>query len=319
VAYIIKRLVIMIPVLFILSLLVFSLIHLIPGDPAQVILGQDTSPSALAALRHQLGLDQPMAMQYIHWLGRALHGNLGLSLTNGEAVTTLIAQRFPVTIELAVGTIVFALIIAFPLGILAAVYRGKWADAASLFSSSIGLAVPPFWLGIVLLIVFTVRVQWFPSSGYVPIWQNPEQNLRVMLLPMIATGFREAAVLMRMLRSSLLDVLDADFIRTARAKGLRGTAIVVHHALKNALVPVITTGGLQIAGLLGGLVITEQIFTLPGIGSLLVQSVFSRDYTTVQGTALVVALVVVVVNLAVDLVYGLVDPRIRLEKGEASS
>lgn len=316
-AYIAKRIMTMIPVLFILSVLVFGLIHLIPGDPAQVILGQDTSPAALAALRHQLGLDQPIVMQYVHWLGRTLEGNLGTSLTNGEPVTQLIAQRLPVTIELAVGTILFALIFAFPLGIMAAVYRGRWADAASLFSSTLGLSVPPFWLGIVLLIVFTVHIHLFPSSGYVPIWQDPGKNLSVMILPMVATGFREAAVLMRMVRSSLLDVLDNDYIRTARAKGLRGGAVVVYHALKNAMIPVITTGGLQIAGLLGGLVITEQIFSLPGIGSLLVQSVFSRDYTTVQGTALVAALAVVVVNLLVDLIYGLFDPRIRLAKGEA--
>ena len=313
-AYVAKRLVTMIPVLVILSILVFALIHLIPGDPAQVILGQDATPAALEAMRQQLGLNQPIVMQYFTWVGHVLQGNLGHSLLDGEPVTHLILQRLPVTVELAVGTIFISLLVAFPLGLLAAVYRGKWADTAALFASSIGIAVPPFWLGLMLLIVFTVKLHIFPSSGYVPIWQNPAQNLSVMFLPMVATGVREAGVLMRMLRSSLLDVLDHDYVRTARAKGLYGWAVIVRHALKNALIPVITTGGLQIAGLLGGLVITETIFSLPGFGTLLINSIFSRDYTTVQGSALVVALAVVFVNLAVDLVYGLIDPRMRLGK-----
>ena len=316
-AYVVKRILIMLPVLFIVSVMVFSLIHLIPGDPAQVILGQDATPSALQALRVQLGLNQPLVMQYLHWVGNVLQGNLGQSLLDGTPVAQLIAQRFPVTLELAIGTFVLSLIIAFPLGIMAAVYRGKTADAVALFGSSLGLSVPPFWLGIILLLAFTVHVHWFPSSGYVPIWQNVGQNLLSMALPVVATGVREAAVLTRMLRSSLLEVLSADYIRTARAKGLPGWGVIVRHALKNALIPVITTGGLQLAGLLGGLVITETVFSLPGFGNLLVQSIFSRDYTTVQGTALVAALLVIVVNLLVDLFYGFVDPRIHFGKESA--
>jgi len=310
-AYVLKRLITMVPVLFFLSVLVFGLLHLIPGDPAQVILGQDATPASLLALRHQLGLDQPILFQYWTWLVHTLQGNLGTSLQDGESVTTLIGQRLPVTLELAIGTMVLAVLIAFPLGILAAVYRGKFADSVAMFSSSIGLAVPPFWLGILLLLLLTVRIHLFPSSGYVPIWQNPMQNLSAMALPIAATAVREAAVLTRMLRSSLLDVLGQDFVRTARAKGLAGWGVIVRHALKNALIPVLTTGGLQVAGLLGGLVITETIFSLPGFGSLLVQSVLSRDYTTVQGAALVAALAVVIVNLLVDLTYGLIDPRMR--------
>jgi peptide/nickel transport system permease protein len=305
----------MIPVLVILSILVFSLIHLIPGDPAQVILGQDATPTALAALRNQLGLNLPIFEQYIHWLGNVLQGNFGTSMANNTPVLTLIGQRLPVTFELAIGTIIIAVLIAFPLGIMAAIHRGRWGDTVSLFISSFGLAVPPFWLGLMMLLAFTVKVHWFPSSGYVPIWQNPGQNLMALALPILATGVREAAVLMRMLRSTLIDVLDQDFIRTARAKGLRGWVVIYRHALRNALIPVLTTGGLQVAGLLGGLVITETIFTLPGFGNLLVQSVFSRDYTTVQGAALVAALLVVIVNLLVDVFYGIADPRIRLGKG----
>ncbi len=313
-AYVAKRVLTTIPVLFILSVMVFSLIHLIPGDPAQVILGQDATPAALAALRAKLGLNENILAQYWNWLGHVVVGNLGNSLLDGESVSHLIFQRLPVTLELAIGTFIIALLIAFPLGILAAVYRGRWLDGTALFTATIGISVPPFWLGILLLLLFTVKIHLFPSSGYVPIWQNPGRNLSVMILPMLSTGFREAAVLMRMLRSTILEVLHEDYVRTAKAKGLSGWAIIVHHALRNALIPVMTMGGLQLAGLLGGLVITETIFSLPGFGSLLVQSVFSRDYTTVQGAALVAALAVILVNLIVDVLYGVVDPRIRLGK-----
>lgn len=313
-AYVIKRIMTMVPVLLIVSILVFSLIHMIPGDPAQVILGQDATRASLQALRIQLGLNHPIPIQYLDWLRHVFTGNLGTSLVDGESVSHLIAQRLPVTFELALGSFAVAVLIAVPFGIVAAVYRGRWADAAALFASSVGLSVPPFWVGIMLLLAFTVRLHWFPSSGYVPIWQNVGQNLLSMVLPVLATGIREAAVLMRMLRSSLVDVLGQDYIRTAQAKGILGWGVVMRHALKNALIPVVTTGGLQVAGLLGGLVITETIFSLPGFGNLLVQSVFSRDYTTVQGAALVVAILVVSVNLAVDLIYSLIDPRIQLGK-----
>jgi len=310
-AYVARRLLLMIPVLFFISVMVFSLMHLIPGDPARVILGQDATPEALAALRDKLGLTKPPVEQYFTWIWKVLHGNLGHSLAGGESVSVLISQSLPVTIELAIGTFLVAGLIAIPLGILAAVYRGRFADAAAVFSASIGLSIPPFWLGIMLLLLFTVQMHLFPSSGYVPIGKNFGQNIQSMFLPVMATGIREAAVLLRMLRASLVEVLDTDFVRTARAKGIIGSVVVLRHALRNALVPVITQSGLQIAGLLGGLVITETIFSLPGFGSLLVNSIFSRDYTTIQGSALVAALLVIAVNLVTDLCYGLVDPRIR--------
>ncbi|MCL6632627.1 MAG: ABC transporter permease [Alicyclobacillus herbarius] len=313
-AYVAKRLLTMIPVLIFLSIMVFSLIHLIPGDPAEMVLGQDATPQALAALRAQMGLNHSVPVQYLDWMARLFHGNLGTSLLDHEPVSHLIGQRLPVTIELAVGTVIVAVLIAFPLGILAAVKRGRWADAVSVFVSTFGLAVPPFWIGLLFLIFFTVKMHLFPSSGYAPMFQDFRQNISVMVLPMVATGIREAAVLLRMLRPSLNDVLNEDYVRTARAKGLPSWRVVLKHALRNALVPVITTGGLQIAGLLGGLVITEEIFSLPGFGSLLVQSVFNRDYPTVQACALIAALLVIAVNLAVDIVYGIVDPRIRLER-----
>lgn len=312
--YVIQRLITTIPVLFFLSIMVFSFIHLIPGNPAEILLGQDATPQAVHALDAQMGLNRPLLMQYLGWLSNLLRGNLGTSLVDHESVSQLILQRLPVTVELAVGTMVVAILIAFPLGI-AAVMRGRVSEFVAMFAATIGISVPPFWLGILFLLLFTVKFHLVTNSLYVPIWQSPLKNLECMLLPCIATGIREAAVLLRMLRSSLTDALGEDFVRTAWAKGLRGTAVTLRHALPNALVPVLTAGGLQIAGLLGGLVITEQVFSLPGFGQLLVQSVFSRDYTTVQGTALVAALIVIIVNLLIDLMYSRIDPRIRTDGG----
>jgi len=313
--FITRRILLTIPVLFLISVIVFSLLHLIPGDPARVILGQDATPAALQALRVQLGLTRPLWLQYVLWIGGVFHGNLGNSLQTGLPVAMLIGQALPVTVELAIGTIIVSGLIAIPLGIYAAVHKGRMADLITVFGASIGLSIPPFWLGIMLLLLFTVHFHLFPSSGYVPFFQNPIQNLQSMFLPVVATAVREAAVLLRMMRASLVEVLGADFIRTARAKGIIWRVVVVRHAVRNALVPVLTQSGLQIAGLLGGLVITETIFSLPGFGSLLVNSIFSRDYTIIQGSALVAALLVVGVNLVTDLCYGLIDPRIRMGKG----
>ncbi|MCY0900801.1 MAG: ABC transporter permease [Firmicutes bacterium] len=313
--FITRRILLTIPVLFLISVIVFSLLHLIPGDPARVILGQDATPAALQALRVQLGLTRPLWLQYVLWIGGVFHGNLGNSLQTGLPVAMLIGQALPVTVELAIGTIIVSGLIAIPLGIYAAVHKGRLADLITVFGASIGLSIPPFWLGIMLLLLFTVHFHLFPSSGFVPFFQNPIQNLQSMFLPVVATAVREAAVLLRMMRASLVEVLGADFIRTARAKGIVWRVVVVRHAVRNALVPVLTQSGLQVAGLLGGLVITETIFSLPGFGSLLVNSIFSRDYTIIQGSALVAALLVVGVNLVTDLCYGLIDPRIRMGKG----
>lgn len=248
--YVLKRLVTTIPVLIFISMMVFSLIHLIPGDPAEILLGQDATPSAIKALDAQMGLNHSLVIQYFSWMGRLLHGNLGVSLTDHEQVSTLIGQRFPVTLELAIGTMIVAIVIAFPLGVMAVMFRGKFADWVATFASTVGLAVPPFWIGILFLLLFTVKIHLFPSSAYVPIWKNPAQNLMSMALPVLATGIREAAVLLRMVRGSLLDVTREDFVRTAHAKGMRGWVTMFRHALPNAMVPILTTGGLQIAGLL---------------------------------------------------------------------
>lgn len=313
--YVVKRILLAIPILFLVSIMTFSLIHMIPGDPARVILGQEATPEAYASLRAELGLDKPIVEQYFTWLGKILRGDLGTSITDHVPVSELIAQRLPATIQLTIGTFIVALIIAIPAGILAAVRRNTWLDYLSSFGALGGMSIPNFWLAMMLIIYFTVENNWLPSSGYVSFFEDPKANIMALILPCIATGLRESAVLMRMLRSSLLEVVNMDFVRTAKAKGLNEWATIFRHVLRNALIPVVTTSGLLIAGLLGGLVITESIFSIPGFGRLIVESVFKRDYVTVQGAILVSALLVVAVNIIVDLLYAVIDPRIKSGKG----
>lgn len=308
---VLRRLALSIPILLFVSIMVFSLIHLIPGDPVTVMLGQEATPEVKQALRHELGLDQPLAIQYLGWLGRVVRGDLGRSLVDRTSVLDQIRLRLPATIELAIGAFLIALLIAIPAGVLSATRRGSAVDYLSTVFALGGLSLPSFWLAMLLIIVFAVKLQWLPASGYVPFSENPRANLTAMILPMFATGIRESAFLMRMLRSSMLEVLHADYVRTARAKGLRERAVVLRHALRNGLVPVVTSSGLIIAGLLGGLVITESIFSIPGFGRLIVDAIFQRDFITVQGAILVSAVLVVVVNLVVDLLLVLIDPRIQ--------
>jgi peptide/nickel transport system permease protein len=292
--------------------MVFSLIHLIPGDPATVILGQEATPEAKAALRHELGLDRPLVTQYLSWLGHIVRGDLGRSLVDRTPVIGVIRQRLPATLELTLGSFIVALLIAIPTGMLSATRRGGATDFASTLFALGGMSLPSFWLAMMFIIVFAVKLQWLPASGYVPFSDDPRANLAAMILPMLATGIRESAVLMRMLRSSMLEVLYSDYVRTARGKGLGPMVVVMRHALRNALIPVITASGLLVAGLLGGLVITETIFSIPGFGRLIVDSIFQRDFVTVQGAILVSALLVVLVNLIVDILYALIDPRIKV-------
>jgi peptide/nickel transport system permease protein len=310
--FILRRLAGTIPVLFLVSVMVFLLIQLIPGDAATVILGEEATPQAKALLDHQLGLDQPLPVQYITWIWHVLHGDLGQSLIDHTSVAQTIGQRLPVTFELAIASFLVAIIIAIPAGIIGATMRGRLPDYVGTAISFTGMSIPSFWLGIMLIIFFAVRLHWLPASGFVPLTQDPKANLQAMLLPALATGFRESAVIMRQLRSSLLEVLSTDFIRTARGKGLKPRLIILRHAMRNSLIPVVTTSGLTIAGLLGGLVLTETIFSIPGFGRLIVQAIFDRDFITVQGAVLVSALLVIGVNLLVDVTYALLDPRIRL-------
>ncbi|MDQ3303355.1 MAG: ABC transporter permease [Actinomycetota bacterium] len=311
-AFLVRRLLLTIPILFIVSVLCFSLINLIPGDPATVILGPEAPESAKEEMRERLGLDNPIPVQYVEWLGGVLRGDLGESLIDQSPVLDEILRRAPVTIELALGTFLVSLTIAVVAGILSASNRGTWIDYLSTGFALAGISVPHFWLGLMFIIIFAVSLGILPASGYQPFFQDPVANLTAMILPVFATGLRESAELTRMLRSSLLEQLGSDYVRTAFSKGLSRRVVVMRHAVRNALIPFVTAGGLQIAGLLGGLVVTEQVFQLPGIGRLIVDSILNRDFTTVQGTVLVVAVLVVLINVVVDLLYAAIDPRISL-------
>lgn len=314
-SFFLRRLLLTLPLLFLVSLLAFSLVHLLPGDPAMVILGPEAPKAAVEAFRIKLGLNDPIYVQYAHWLGRALHGDLGRSLVDNTPVSALIEQRLGATVELAILTFAFSAVLAIPLGAIAALRRATAVDYASSSLALGGLSIPHFWLAMLMILFFAVRLHWLPASGYVPFMVDPRANLAFMIMPVVATGFREAGVIARFTRSSMLEVLGADYVRTARAKGLAEVVVVLKHAMRTALIPVITASGLQVAGLLGGLVITESVFLIPGFGRLIVDSVFTRDITVIQGSVLVAALLVVGVNLVVDVIYSLVDPRIQLSTG----
>jgi len=314
VAFLIRRLLLTLPILFIVSVVCWSLINLIPGDPATVILGPEASEQAKDQMRERLGLNDPLVVQYVDWLGNVLRGDLGESLRDGTPVSQLILQRLPVTLELALGTFLVSLTIAVVAGILSASNRGTWIDYLSTGFALGGISIPHFWLGMMFIIIFAVNLGWLPASGYEPFFQNPAANIAAMILPVLATGLRESAELTRMLRSSLLEELGSDYVRTAFSKGLSRRVVVIKHAVRNALIPFVTASGLQIAGLLGGLVVTEQVFQLPGVGRLIVESIEERDFTVVQGAVLSVTAIVVLINLLVDMLYALIDPRIALSK-----
>jgi peptide/nickel transport system permease protein len=316
VAFLVRRLLLTLPILFIVSVICFSMINLIPGDPATVILGPEASQQAKEQMRERLGLNEPIPVQYLDWLGGVLRGDLGESLVDNTPVSTLILQRLPVTIELALGTFAVSLTIGVIAGILSASRRGTWVDYLSTGVALGGISIPSFWLGMMFIIIFAVYLGVLPASGYVPFFQNPVANITAMILPVFATGLRESAELTRMLRSSLLEELGSDYVRTAFSKGLSKRVVVIRHAVRNALIPFVTASGLQIAALLGGLVVTETVFQLPGLGRLVVESIETRDFTTVQGAVLTITMVVVVVNVLVDVLYTIIDPRISVSSGE---
>jgi peptide/nickel transport system permease protein len=304
------RLIGTIPVVFVLSLGVFLMLHLTPGDPVQIMLGQDATPEAIAALRSELGLDQPLPIQYVRWVGNALRGDLGRSIRTNEPVTEAIVQRLPVTIELSIIALVISLAIGLPAGIVAATHRNGSLDVASTGVALLGVSLPNFFLGILLILLLAQWLRWVPPSGFTPFIQDPVMNLKQMLMPAIALGAALSGIVARLMRSSLLEVLDADYMRTARSKGLVESKVIVGHGLRNALLPVVTVVGLQVGALLGGTILIETIFALPGIGRLAVDSIFARDFPIVQGVVLFLALVRVVSNLVADLLYGRLDPRI---------
>ncbi len=310
--YVGKRLLAMIPVLFLVSLIAFTIIHLTPGDPAMMMLGEEATPDTIAALRHDLGLDRPLPVQYITWLGRVLQGDLGRSIRQHQPVLDAIVQRLPVTVELTFFAMLISLCIAIPTGIVSATRRNSAADVGSTIVSLLGVSMPNFFLAMLLIFVFALHLRLLPPIGYTPITRGLAANLRGMILPAITLGTAAAAIVSRLTRSTLLEVLSQDYIRTARAKGLGERAVVYGHALRNALIPVVTIVGLQTGALLGGAVITETIFVLPGVGALVVSSIFQRDFPTVQGAVLFLSLLHMFVNLTVDLLYAYLDPRIRL-------
>jgi peptide/nickel transport system permease protein len=317
--YAIRRLLEAIPTLFIVSAVVFTLIRLAPGDPAAMKMGREAArpenKAKLEQLRHEMNLDKPIPVQYLYWLKDLGQGNFGDSLRNKKPTSELIAEKIPATLQLLIGAMVFSLLFGLPLAIIAALRRGSLLDRGVMAFVSAGLAVPSFWLGLTLVLVFSVRLKWLPPSGYIPFKDDPVESIKHMLLPAITLGVYLSATLMRFLRADMIEVLAADYVRTARAKGLRQRSVIVGHAMRNALVPVLTIAGLEIGALLGGSVIIEQVFGWSGVGWLIVQAVFDRDYPLVQTAVLFVAVGLVLVNLLVDLFYGWLNPRLRAQYG----
>ncbi len=310
--YLLLRLLSVVPTLFGISVLVFGVTYLIPGDPALIIAGNDAPPEVVEAIRERWGLNQPVYVRYGAWLANVLRGNLGESYFSHQTVLQLIGNALPVTVELALVSMAIAVAIAIPTGVVSAVKAGSWLDLAAAGIAFAGLSIPGFWLGIMLMYVFAVLLQLFPAGGYTPLSAGLLPNLASMVLPAIALGTFASTQLMRYLRASLLDVLHADHVRTARAKGLSGRLVLVRHTLRNALIPFTTVLGVQVGYILGGTIITESVFALPGIGRLVLSAVLNRDYQVATGIILLIAASFVVINLAVDLLYPVLDPRIGL-------
>ncbi len=299
------------PTLLLVSVLIFSLQQVLPGDPALALAGEDHDPAAVAAIRAKYHLDRPMVVQYRIWLGNVLRGDFGESLRSRIPVSELLASKLPVTIELATCSMLVALLLGLPAGIISATRKGTPLDFTANLLALSGLSVPHFWLGIMLILLFAVRLGWLPASGYAPPWEDPLRNLTTLLLPSIVLGTGVAGVMMRHTRSAMMQTLDADYVRTARAKSVPERLVVLKHALRNALIPIITLGAIEFGRLLSGAVLTEQIFNIPGFGKLLVDGVFNRDYAVVQAVVLVSAALYVLLNLLADVLYFVANPRMR--------
>jgi peptide/nickel transport system permease protein len=313
-AFLLRRLVSLIVTVWLASIVVFAVLQLVPGDPALLMLGVNAQPDTLAALRSQMGLDQPILTRYLQWAGALARGDLGVSLTYARPVAELVAERLAVTLPLALLSLVISTALALPLGLLAAARRGRGGDWAVLGFSQLGVSMPSFWIAILLILLFSLTLHWFPAGGF-PGWTGPGWSggigpaLHALLLPALALALPEAAILARVTRTAVLDTLAEDHIRTARAKGVSRTAVLLRHALPNALIPVATVLGLQISFLVAGAVVVENVFTLPGLGRLLYQAIGQRDLIVVQGVVVLLALFVVVVNALVDIACALADPR----------
>jgi len=309
-AYIARRLLLTIPAMLAMSVLVFFIVRLVPGDPATAILGLRATPEAIAIVRADLKLDDPIWVQYGHWLGNVVRGDFGVDYNSHEPIRDKIVTRFPVTLELALLAMVLSALMAIPLGVLAATRRGL-ADHGATALGLIGISIPDFWLGVMLILLMALVLDWLPSSGYVPLREDVWGNLSHMLLPAFTLSLNLAAVLTRTTRAAVLEVLNKQYVRTARAKGLRERAVVAGHVLKNSAMPVVTVMGLQVGYVLGGAVIIEQIFALPGVGRMTLSAVMDRNYPVIQGAVLLVAFVFMLVNILTDSLYAVIDPRVR--------
>lgn len=310
-AYVLRRLAQMLPVLLIASFAIFAMIYAVPGGPVAVIVGENAGPEEIAAAIQRYGLDRPMVVQYADWLGRALTGDFGLSLHSRQPVLQLIGERLPATLQLALAAIVVALVIGIPVAIASAVKPNSWLDRMLSGWSALALGVPTFWLGILLILLFAVELHWLPSaSRHVPLWQSPLDALRSLALPAVTLGVYVSGILARFLRASLIGEARADYVRTARAKGVPENRIVGLHIMRNAMLPFITIVGLMMANFIGGAVVTEAVFTYPGLGRLLIQAISTRDYPLIQGCILVILVAYMLINLLVDMLYAWIDPRI---------
>ncbi|MFN7102397.1 MAG: ABC transporter permease [Pseudorhizobium sp.] len=309
--YIGKRLLVAIPTLIIISIFVFALQKLLPGDPVLAMAGEERDPATLEFLREKYRLNDPVIMQYFYWLGGVVTGDFGISLRTNQPVLDLIGDKLPVTIQLAVMAMIFALVIGIPMGILAAVWKNTWVDYLSNIVALSGLSVPNFWLGIMLILLVSVNLGWLPASGYESIFVDPVRSIQTMIMPAFVLGTALAAQLMRHTRSAMLGILSSDYIRTARAKGLSPWEVIMSHTFRNALLPIVTMIALLFGELLAGAVLTEQIFTIPGFGKLIVDAVFTRDYAVVQGVVLCTAIGFILMNLIADVLYVLLNPRLR--------
>ena len=308
-AFLVRRLLIAIPTVILISMLVFGLQKLLPGDPVLAMAGEERDPETLAYLREKYRLNDPIPVQYLTWIGNAVRGDLGVSLRTNQPVLELIGQKLPVTVQLSVMALIVALVIGIPAGVLSAYRKGTWIDWLANVVALSGLSVPNFWLGIMLILLVSVRLGWLPASGYAPFTEDPVRAIQTMLMPAFVLGTALAATLMRHTRSAMLGVLRSDYVRTARAKGMAERTVLTKHALRNALIPIVTVTTLLFGELLAGAVLTEQIFTIPGFGKLVVDAVFTRDYAVVQGIVLCTGTAFILMNILADAAYRVLNPR----------
>ena len=310
--YILRRLLHLLPILLIVSFLVFAMLFMLPGDPTLTLLGDQASEAQRQALRHAMGFDQPIPLQYLHWLARFLSGDFGRSLHTQEPVGQMLLSRVPVTLELTLLSMLLSVAIGIPLGVIASLRRNSLIDQVIGVVGVAGIAMPHFWAGILLIMLLSVQLGWLPPSGYVPFWIDAAANLQLMIMPCLMIGASLSALILRQTRAAMLQVLSQDFIRTAHAKGTPPLRVVIRHALRNALIPIVTVIGLQFGSLIGGVVITEMIFSLPGLGRMIVEGIFQRDFAPLQAAILVVVAGTLTINLITDLTYALLDKRVEL-------